>query len=322
MVGGALRPVRVFLLSTLLYVPAHALLFTAALIGAGALLGLALPESALSGIGAWSIIALYGAAGAACGAVAGVARAAERAVEALERGAGDAILGLAADEGARLVPSVPLVELRARYEAILDRMVDEMLGRLHLPAPLRRLLRRSLRQAPAEAFLGDCEARGLERVGFTEVRNWTVAAALPRALAPARAQARAWRLLACGVAAALLALAVTVSLLARAVDPAAVVLGFFAAAGATVLVAGLAREHRHPRPWKWRLGILVLAAGTAGWPWLYSRLWPMDLGAAWIVVVAVTVWTLKWGAAQALVEADRPRGRGISRPSPGRAAGR
>jgi hypothetical protein len=210
-------------------------------------------------------------------------------------------------EAERLVPRVPLEEARATYERTLDDVVDRAVVGVRLPRPIRALLRRRLRQEAIEAFLAECEARGATSVGFGELRDWLVSVGMPMVTAPARAQLRSTRLLVAGAGSVLMAITVVLAL--PHLWP-ALLAGLptgLAALGALTIGVGLPGARAYERPWRRRLGVLVLGASLALWPIVWIRLAAADLGMVWIVVFAATVASLGYGFRMAFVEANRPR---------------
>jgi hypothetical protein len=216
------------------------------------------------------------------------------------------ILALPAGPGAELLPPMTLDEAYGRYDAVVDHMFGATLGRVPMPGPLRRLLRRPFRQAVVEDFLRDCRTRGLQTVGYPELRNWLLARGLPYLLAPFRGQLRLWRVVTRGLAGLALAFTLGLALLAGRLEPGSTVTAISGAVALGVLVTGLTRASGHISPLRWRVGMTALAACLGLWPQIYFRLWPLDLGMVWILVFALTFVSVRWSLRQALLGADPP----------------
>jgi hypothetical protein len=273
----------------------------------GSLLTATLSErGAAAAAGAWSLSALLVLFGAFSAALLGAAIAARRALTRGEAEGRDWLLHVPPEEQKRLLPAVPLERIRTGYDRTLDTMVDLSLGRFQLPALVRRVIRARLRRAPLDELITACERRGVSDVGFAEVRDWLLASGLRFAVGPIDGRLRVWQYLVTGLIGAILIPTVLLALRVNAAQAGATLAGVLALAGVVVLIAGLPRAGQHRHPARWRTGILVVGGGLIVWPLLHSALLPMDLGAVWILVVAVTLGAFKWGADQAFVEADRP----------------
>jgi hypothetical protein len=295
------------LLTFLVRVPLHAIAFGVALfLGAQVLRFSAGAEGLLAGVGLWTVALALGLLGVVTGAVAGGVSAAGHAADRLQAGLAEWLLALPAGPGSEVLPPMPLEEARATYDRILDAMFDSTLGRVPLPGPVRRLLRRPFRQAVVEDFLEDCHRRELESVGYPELRNWLLARGLPWLMAPFRCQLRLWRALSRGVAGLALAVTLGLALLAGRMEPRATIMVLSFTLALATLVAAFTTAGRHASPFRWRLGMAALAACLGLWPWVYLRLWPLAPGLLWIPVVAVTLVTVRWALRQAFLRADPP----------------
>lgn len=272
----------------------------------GSLMTATLAErGAAAAAGAWSLSALLVVFGGLTGALLGGIAAARRALARADSEARDWLLHVPPEEQKRLLPSVPLDRVRTGYDRTLDTMTDLSLGRFRLPAIVRRVIRARLRRAPLDELISACERRGTTDIGFAEVRDWMLATGLRFAIGPVDGRLRVWQYLIGGLIAAILIPTLLIALRVNSVQAGTTFAGILALAGFVVLVAGLPRAAQHRHPARWRTGIFVVGGGLIVCPLLYAVLLPMDLGATWILVVAVTLGAFKWGADQALVEADR-----------------
>lgn len=299
------RPIRTVITGAFVLVPAHVFVVAGALVLAAGLAGDRLPEGVLSAIGTWSLQLVLGVAGVVAGVVAGLAGAAKRLLDGFEDLLRQRVMSLAAKDEGRLFPAVATSEARAKYEAILDRMVDEMLGRVRVPRSVRRLLRRGLEQAMVEEFLADCERRGVASIGATEVRNWAIANGLPRALAPIRGQITIWRIISLGPPALVVSLLVLLSLVGTSVPPLSVVGGVCGVLGAGILAAGHVGARTHARPMRWRIGLGLVGVTVAAAPWAWAMVLPGATAGTAFLVVAVTVIALVEGLRTAFVSANK-----------------
>jgi len=289
---GALpvRPFRligVFLVAAALRVPLYAAAATGVMLLSAIALGGLPGGRALPAIGAWSVAAILGAAGAIGGGLAGMFAAAERALRAAESDLEAWFARLPRDEGDRLLPSASLESFRSGYDAVIDRMFDETIGRLPMLRFGRRLALARFRHAMVDDFLDHCERAGASVVGFSEMRDYLVGRGLPLATAP---------LLVFGILGALFGIPLLIGLLGGRVSPVTIVLGTFAALAVVTAAVGWSRAGRSAAPWRYRLGVLGFSAGLAVWPPVYVRLWPHDLGMVWLLVIAATVATFHWAA--------------------------
>jgi hypothetical protein len=299
------HPIRTVVIGAFVLVPAHVFVVASALVLAAGVAGDRLPEGVLAAIGAWSLRFVLGAYGVAAGVVAGLAGAAKRLLDGFEDLLRHRILAMAAKDEGRLFPAVATSEARAKYEAVLDRMIDEMLGRVRVPRFVRRLLRRGLEQSMVEEFLADCERRGVASIGATEVRNWAIANWLPRALAPIRGQITIWRIISLGPPALIVSLLALLSLIGTSVPPLQVVAAVCGVVGVAILVAGHVGAQTHPHPMRRRIGLGVVGLVISLSPWIWAALLPGGtLGRAFLVV-AVTLIAMVEGLRLAFVSANR-----------------
>ena len=285
-----------------------ALLGALVMVGLGLLLAALLPAEGLwAQLGKWSLLLVYGVAGLVGGLVLGLNAEADRGVARFIEHVRGLLGRITPEEAERLVPRVAPAEARSRYERALDGVVEQSVGGVRLPSPLRRLLRHRLRRAAVENFLAECEARGLATVGFAELRDYLVTRGLPLVAAPAVAQLRTARLLVLGAGGLLIA----IGALAALPSTWPLLLGrlpaLLAVVGVAVVGLGWMEASRYESPSRRRLGMVVLGLSIAAWPALYARLLEQDLGMAWLVVLAATVAGFGYGLRQAFVEAYRPR---------------
>jgi hypothetical protein len=303
--AGHWHPIRTVVGGAFVLVPAHVFVVTSGLVLAAGVAGDRLPDGALTTIGALSLTFVLGVFGVIAGTVAGVAGSAKRLVDGFEDLLRQRVLAMVARDGGRLFPAVATPDLRERYEAVLDRMVDEMLGRLRVPRLVRRLIRRGLEQSLVDEFLTDCERRGVATIGVTEVRNWAIATGLPRALAPIRGQIAVWRIVALGPPALIVTLLILLSLIGSAAPPALVAFGVCGAAGIAIVVAGHVGARTHRRPIRRRVGLAAVGITVAVAPWIWAWLLPDGSTTTWIVVVSVTLVVIVEGLRMAFVSSDR-----------------
>jgi hypothetical protein len=307
-----LLPLRLFggvILSSLWRIIAYTLAGAALMVGAGTLLGQILPDAGvLAAFGRWSLLGVYAVAGLVGGALWGLNAASARVLRAFEEQAVTVLGVLTPATVEALVPEIPVDQLHAKYDRILEEVVEQTFGRVRAPRLLRRLLEERMRQAAVDAFLADCSERGVETVGFGEMRDWLVRRGVPLATAPARMSIRFWRYVL--LTAWLVVLGATVALALPSTWPsiAAAVPALSVGLGLLTLVIGLPRARLHQNAWRWRLGILVLGVSVGGWPTVYTRLAgaEVELGLVWLVVLTATVASFTYGMRQAFIEADRP----------------
>jgi len=299
---------RRLFVDAVLLVPAHAIVAAAVLWAAAQLMASRWADAGgLAALGGWSLTASYALLGGVGGAIAGAIAACARTLAHIERHTEAWILALPTDWGRDLLPEVPLDELEGRYDETLDRVTDATLGRLPVPRLVRRMAKSRLRQALLDDFLATCRERGVTVVGHGELRNWLLTRGLAYALEPARAQLRVWRAVTLGGLGLAALIAVAIAVLGGMASPVTVVLIAFALTGAGILVWGLPRARERERPAQWRVGIVTLALSATGWPALYVLLWPADLGLVWLVVVALTLVTVRWGFERAFVRGGPAR---------------
>lgn len=72
-------------------------------------------------------------------------------------------------------------------------------------------------------------------------------------------------------------------------------IGGFGFIGLLVLILGLPRASEKPHPWKWGLGIVVIAVSFIGWPLIYLYLAGAELEMVWILIWFATFWTFAYG---------------------------
>jgi hypothetical protein len=302
--AGNWHPIRTVVGGAFVLVPAHVFVVTSGLVLAAGVAGDRLPDGVLTTIGTGSLTFVLGVFGVIAGTVAGLAGSAKRLVDGFEDLLRQRVLAMVARDGARLFPAVATPDVRERYEAVLDRMVDEMLGRLRVPRSVRRLIRRGLEQSLVDEFVTDCERRGVATIGVTEVRNWVIATGLPRALAPIRGQIAVWRIVALGPPALIVTLLVLVSLIGSAAPPSLVAFGVCGVAGIAIVVAGHVGARTDHRLIRRRLGLAAVGITVAVAPWIWARLLPDGSATTWIGVVAVTLVVIVEGLRMALVSSD------------------
>lgn len=75
----------------------------------------------------------------------------------------------------------------------------------------------------------------------------------------------------------------------------AVMIGGSGFLGFLILIVGLPRAEKQRYPWKWRLGIVVLALSFIGWPLVYAYLVGAELEMVWMVVWFATFSTFGAG---------------------------
>lgn len=299
------HPIRTVVTGAFVLVPAHVFVVTSALVLVVGVAGDRLPEGVLAAIGTWSLRFVLGVLGVVAGVVAGLAGAAKRLLDGFEDLLRQRILALAARDDGRLFPAVATAEARGRYEAVLDRMIDEMLGRVRVPRFVRRLLRRGLEQSMVEEFLADCERRGVASIGVTEVRNWAIASGLPRALAPIRGQITIWRIVSLGPPALIVSLLLLLSLIGTGVPPLHVIGAACGVLGFAILAAGHVGARTQPHPMRRRIGLGAVGVVIALSPWIWAALLPGGtLGRAFLVF-AVTLILIIEGLRMAFVSANR-----------------
>ena len=286
-------------------VPAYALTGGAALFLAARLLGWSFGDGTLAAVGAWSFTFVLTALGIALGSLLGLATTGEDVLRAAESDIRDWLMKLPAGQGDSLFPHVSVQELRSTYEKASEELYRTTVGRIPMPGFARRAVQAKLRDALLDDFLAECTQRGVTRVGFAEVRDFMLRKALPIVTRPAHAQFRIWRLLFLALLGTGVAVPVAIGLLGSRIELRALITGMFGIVGVIVLVAGMPRAWAHASPWRYRLGIVLLSAGLFLWPIVWIELWPLDLGMAWIVVLAVTVWSLHRAARLAFLEADQ-----------------
>lgn len=198
LLSAARRPLRLAggaLVSAVTHAAGYALLGVAVMLVMSSLLVALLPDAgALAVVGRWSLQLVFVAVGAICGALLGVNVAAAKTLAVFEDEMRVAFIAFTPRDTDRLVPSMPLAQLRISYDASLDSLVEQTLGRVRVPRFLRRFVRSRMRQQVVEQFIAECESRGRETVGFAEVRDWLIARGVPLALAPARAKVKLWRI--------------------------------------------------------------------------------------------------------------------------------
>ena len=296
---------RVFAVSALARVPASAFAGGAALFVAARLLGWAFEEGAIGTIGAWSFTLALTGLGVALGSLLGLATTGEHVLRAAESDIRNWLETLPPGHGDSLFPSVDLQELRSGYEKASENLYRSTVGRIPLPGFARRSVESRFRHVLLDNFLADCAERGLTRVGFVELRDFMLRKALPMVTRPAHAQFRIWTLLLLAVLGAGVAVPVVIGALGGDVELRVLIPGMFGGVGLLVLAIGLPRASTHASPWRYRLGIVLLSAGLIVWPLVWIALWPLDLGMAWIAVLAVTMWTLSRAARLAFLEADQ-----------------
>ena len=299
-----LRLLKVFAVQALCRVPLYGMtvggiLFLAALGLPGALGG-----NGIAGIGWWPLTVAFTALGAVLGGLAGLISAVENTLRAAEEDARTWLSRLPDIDGRRLIPTVELDQLEGGYEDAIASLCGTMLGRLPLPAIVRRGIESKFRHAVVDDFLESCRARGATAVGFAELRDFALEKALPLATRPAHAQLRVAVMFLLGIAGVCAAAPLVVALVAGAANPRLAVIATAAAVGILVLFLGWRRADTFPFPRRRRIGVLIIGGGLALWPIIWIELLPHDLGMVWILVLAATLWTLQRGARMAIWEAN------------------
>jgi hypothetical protein len=200
---AAVRPahlVKSFARSALVSVPAQALLWSAILALAASLYARSVSGGSVwSTVAGWSLVGVYLTIGLVGGALAGFVAAAAGAFTAFEADLRLWLPQLPSSRFEEALPTLPIHELRSRYDQIIERAIPTTVRRIRLPGFVHRYFRARLRYALIEDFLIDCERRGAETVGFVEVRDWLLSRGLTLATAPVHAQLRTWRLIQRGV---------------------------------------------------------------------------------------------------------------------------
>lgn len=296
---------RVFAISVLKRVPAYALAGGAAMFLAARFLGWSFGDGALAAIGAWSFTFVLAALGIALGSLLGLATTGEDVLRAAESDIRNWLMHLPSGAGEELFPPVDLQELRNVYEKGIEQLYRTTVGRIPLPGVARRAVQSQFREALLDEFLADCGQRGVTRVGFPEVRDFMLRKALPIVTRPAHAQFRIWTVLFLALLGVGVAVPALIGLLRHQVELHVLITGVFGLLGVMVLAIGLPRASSHVSPWRYRLGIVLLSVGLIAWPIVWIQLWPLDIGMVWIVVLAVTIWTLHRAARLAFLEADQ-----------------
>jgi hypothetical protein len=196
---AAVRPARLvksFARSALISVSAQGLLWSAILALAASLYAHSVSgESAWATVAGWSLVGVYVTIGLVGGALAGFVTAAAEALTAFEADLRAWLPQLPSSRFEETLPTLPVHELRSRYEQVIERVVPTTVRRIRLPGFVHRYFRARLRYALIEDFLTDCERRGAGTVGFVEVRDWLLSRGLTLATAPVHAQLRMWRVI-------------------------------------------------------------------------------------------------------------------------------
>lgn len=203
---------RRILFRALFLVPVYALLGLIALGGAATLLLRGGDASGWAALGGATVLLVYGVAGLVGGALLGAIVGARRTLAGVEDEVAGWLRALPAGPPVPGLPEIPLTELRSTYEGVLDRMVEETLGRFRLPGPLRRFVKSRLRRAAVEDFVDWCEARGESPVGVPLFRDWALERGLEMAVRAPRIQLRLWRLGTLGALGVAVAVAVVLRL--------------------------------------------------------------------------------------------------------------
>jgi hypothetical protein len=164
-------------------------------------------------IGGWSMLILYVLTGLGGGIAAGLLFAAHRVVDAVESALHAGLRRLPAlTETA--VDSPSLDEADARYTDIVNRVLNQTLRYLPLPAWLERLIRLSIHDAIVSDFIAVCRERGLTRIPSQEFRNWALAKGATLALSTIHDQIAVWQYAVFGIAGFLAAGALLLAYLA------------------------------------------------------------------------------------------------------------
>jgi hypothetical protein len=144
-------------------------------------------------VAGWSLVGVSVTIGLVGGALVGFVTTAAGAFTAFEADLRVWLPKLPSSQFEETLPTLPIHELRSRYEQVIERVVPTTVRRIRLPGFVHRYFRARLRYALIEDFLTECERRGAETVGFVEVRDWLLSRGLTLATAPVHAQLRMWR---------------------------------------------------------------------------------------------------------------------------------
>lgn len=213
-----LRRIRLtarFVRSALLRVPLYGFGGGAAFLAIGFLYSRSTDgQGILTTIGDSSIMIFYPVLGFLGGSLLGGAAAVRDTLDFFERQLPRWMEEVAASLGRDPFPSIPLAELRARHDQVLDQMLASSVGAVRAPGFVQRAIRRRLQNAQVADFLTFCESRGASEVGFPEARSWLVTRGLPLLTAPTRRQVLLVQVVVWGVLGLLAALPFVVSALA------------------------------------------------------------------------------------------------------------
>jgi len=205
-----LRRIRLtarFVRSALLRVPLYGFGGGAAFLAVGLLYSRSTDgQGLLATIGDSSIMVIYPVLGFLGGSLLGGAAAVRDTLDFFEHQFPRWLEEVAASLGRDPFPSIPLAQLRARHDQVLDQMLASSVGAVRAPGFVQQALRRRLQNAQVADFLAFCESRGASEVGFPEARGWLVTKGLPILTAPTRRQVLLVRLIvwiALGILAAL-----------------------------------------------------------------------------------------------------------------------
>lgn len=150
-------------------------------------------EGAWLTIGSWSLFAAYVLVGLVGGIAAGLLSAAHRTLDTVEAALHAGLRHLPAFTQNPGYEPFSLDEARTHYTALLDRILNQTLGYLPLPAWLEGMIRSSIHDTMVADFITLCRERGLTRVPPQEFRNWVLAKGATLALSPLRDQMSLWQ---------------------------------------------------------------------------------------------------------------------------------
>jgi hypothetical protein len=146
------------LVSALLRIPLYGLLAMAVLVPVASAFPFAGGDQGTwSVVAGWSLTGLYAVAGLIGGGLIGALAAAARTFSAVESGIRDRLQQWHPTQDSSSFPSLPLHQVRERYDQVIEQMYAGTLGRMRLPGFLERFVRSRFRQAYVEDFISDFE---------------------------------------------------------------------------------------------------------------------------------------------------------------------
>jgi hypothetical protein len=189
-----LRLVRGSLFAVFTRVTAGALLGLLLMMLASTLLSRGLGAGAVARTGAFSAGAILLIVGVIGGSLVGVTLAVDRILALVTREARDLFARLPVPLQDKLFPTMPLDDLRGRYDGVVQRAFDESIGRVPMPGFIRRFIRARFGPELVQDFMAECDRSATTTVKFPQLRDWMLARGIPYALAPLSMQARMWRI--------------------------------------------------------------------------------------------------------------------------------